>query len=318
MAKCIVCKGDYTPGSLCPRCGADNGPWERWQTDHRGLGGWMDFMAPGLFLPVILTALAYPVGLVALRSLWLTKGEAWPWALPLLGILTFVCLLIPVVTYAGRYRLREHELMNQVRQGPSRYFGAQSQILAVPLTVVVALSVWTWIILSQRVPGAAGQNYFAHLLSTVHSEGLFSAATRQVIVDIVTLKEALSIGVLGYMSLLLAAVYSSSLFLVQSYAERMNQQVPLPIFADTARLGKVVRAEAEQVYSTLGPKLVWEGIERTEDGGIKLTARYRQDRKILEDLAGKKTDLPLHTKCEVLAGPWGHIRSIKPESELQV
>jgi hypothetical protein len=26
----------------------------------------------------------------------------------------------------------------------------------------------------------------------------------------------------------------------------------------------------------------------------------------------------MHTKCEVLADPWGRIRSITPESELQV
>ena len=318
MAKCIVCKGDYTPGSPCPRCDADNGPWEKWQTDHRGLGGWVDFMAPGLFVPVILTALAYPVGLAALWSLWLTKGEAWAWALLLLGILTFICLLILVATYDDRYRLRERELMTRVKRGPARSFGAQSQIMAVPLAFIVAISAWTWVILSQPAPGDAGQNYLAYLLGIIETQGLLSAATWRALIDILTLGGPLSIAVLGYASLVLALVYISSLALSLSHAERVNQQVPLPIFLDTARLVKVVRAEAEQEYSTLGPKLTWEGMERTADGGIKLTARYRHDRKVLEDLAGKKTDLPLHTKCEVLADPWGHIRSITPESELQV
>lgn|GEM_PF-4833161 len=51
---------------------------------------------------------------------------------------------------------------------------------------------------------------------------------------------------------------------------------------------------------------------------IPVLARYRLDRKILEDLAGKKSDLPMHTKCEVLADPWGRIHRITPKSELQV
>ena len=101
------------------------------------------------------------------------------------------------------------------------------------------------------------------------------------------------------------------------YADQMNQAVPLPIFLSPARLVKLVQSEAEQEWSNLGPGMVWEGMERTDEGGIKLTARDRHDRKVVEDLAGKKSDLPLHMKYEVLSDPWGRIRGITPKSELQ-
>jgi hypothetical protein len=301
MAECIVCKGDYTPGSPCPRCGADNEPWERWRQDQRGISGWLDFMSPWLYLPIILTALAFPVGFAGVQALWLIKQVAWPWSVPVLVVLSFACVLIVVATYEGRNRLRERELLNRVRRGPARFFGAELRALAVPIVAVTAMSGWMAVILS--LSADAGPNNLEHLLSTVQSQGPFSAATQKVIIDILTLGGPLSIAALGYVSLTSAAVYSSSLRLALSYADRMNQQVPLPIFVNT---------------SSLGPGLTWEGMERTDDGGIKLTARYQHDRKVVEDLAGKKSDLPMHTKCEVLADPWGHIRSITPKSELQV
>ena len=321
MAKCIVCRSDYAPGSPCPRCGADNRPWEQWeawQREHWGIGGWVDFLARGLYLPAFLTALTFPIGIVLLRSFWLTKQLAWSWAIPGLGILTLVCLFIVVITYESRNRIRERELLRQVRHGPSRALGVQSQILAIPLIVIVAISAWTALILSLPAPVDTEQNCLEYLLSTVQSQGPFSAATWRACIDVVTLGGPLSIAVLSFASLLPALVYSSSLGLALLYAGRMNQRVPMPIFLNTARMARLVRAEAEQECSNLGPGLIWEGMERTDDGGIKLTARYRHDRKVLEDLAGKKTDLPLHTKCEVLADRWGRIRSIKPESELQM
>lgn len=59
MAECIVCKGEYTPGSPCPRCGANNRPWERWQQDRPeergGLEGLEAFMRPHLYLPLAIT-----------------------------------------------------------------------------------------------------------------------------------------------------------------------------------------------------------------------------------------------------------------------
>jgi hypothetical protein len=316
MAECIVCKGDYTPGSPCPRCDADNEPWERWRQDQRGISGWLDFFSRGLYLPVILTALALPVGVAGVQALWLIKQVAWPWSVPVLVVLSFACVLIVVATYEGRNRLRECELLNRVRRGPARFFGAELRALAVPIVVVTAMSAWMAVILS--LPTDVGPNNLEHLLSTAQSQGLFSTATWDAVIDILTLGGPLSIAALGYVSLTSAAVYSSSLRLALSYANRMNQRVPLPIFVNTARLVKLVRLEAERHSSSLGPGLTWEGMERTDDGGIELTARYQHDRKVVEDLAGKKSDLPMHTKCKVVADPWGRIRSITPESELQV
>ena len=286
--------------------------------DHRGLTGWMDFMAPRLYLPVVLTALVLPVGIAGMRSLWLTKHVVWPWAVLVLGVLTFVCLLILGATYEGRNRLRESELLNGVRRGPARLLGVQYRVMGIPIVVVTAILAWTTIILSLPVPGEVEQNNLEHLLDTILSQDLFSAATWKTMIDIITLGGPLSITVLGYVSLMPALVYSSSLSLALSYAHRMNHRVPLPIFLNTVRLTRLVRSEAEQECSNLGPQMTWEGMERTEDGGVKLTARYCHDRKVLEDLAGKKTDLPMHTKCDVVADPWGRIRSITPESELQV
>jgi hypothetical protein len=316
MAECIVCKGDYTPGSPCPRCGADNEPWERWQQGQRGIDGWLDFMSAGFYLPIILTALAFPVGFAGVQALWLIKQVAWPWSVPVLVVLSFACVLIVVATYEGRNRLRERELLNRVRRGPAQFFNAGLRALAVPTVVVIAMSVWMTVILS--LPADTEPNNLTRLLSTAQSQGLFSAATQEVVIDILALGGPLSIAALGYVSLTLAAVYSSSLRLALSYADRMNQRVPLPIFVNTARLVKLVQLEAERHSSSLGPGLTWEGMERTDDGGIKLTARYQHDRKVVEDLAGKKSDLPMHTKCKVVADPWGRIRSITPEPELQI
>jgi hypothetical protein len=124
------------------------------------------------------------------------------------------------------------------------------------------------------------------------------------------------VAMVGYLLLMPALVHSSSLSLALGYASRMNREVPLPVFLNTARLVRLVREQAELNFPGLGPGLVWEGMERTSDGGIKATARHRHDRKVLEDLAGKKTDLPLHTKYEVVGDPWGRIMRITPSSDL--
>ena len=316
MSECIACKSNYTPESPCPRCGTDNEPWEQWQRNHRGLSGWIGFMSPALHLPVLLTASVLPMGAVGLRCLWLTKRVAWFWSVPLLLFLTFVCILIMVTVYADRNRLREQESLNRVRRGPARFLDAQFRVGAVPITVFVAILAWTVVILSRPVSPAGEQNHFERILSTIESDGLFSAATSEAVIDVLTLGGPLSIATIGYVSLLPALVYSTSLGLALHYAHQMNQEVPLPIFLSPVRLVKLVQSEAEQEFSSLGPGLVWEGVERTKDGGVKLTARYRQDRKIVEDLAGKKSDLPMHTKYEVVADPWGRIRSISPKSEL--
>ena len=316
MAECIACKSDYTPGGPCPRCGTDNRPWEQWRRDRRGRRGWVDFMSPGWYLPILLTILILPVGIAGVWALWRIKQLVWSWSVPLLVVLTFFCILIVTGTYEGRDRLRESELLNQVRRGPARFFGAQFRIAAALISAVIATLAWTIVILSR--PAIGGLNYFWYLLITVESQGLFSAATLETVIGILTLGGPLSIAAVGYVSLALASVYSASVSLAVGYAYRMNQQVPLPIFLSPVRLVRLVRSEAEQECSSLGPGLVWEGMERTRDGGVKLTARYRLDRKVLEDLAGEKTDLPMHTKCEVLADPWGRIHRITPKSELQV
>jgi len=316
MAECIACKSDYTPGGPCPRCGTDNRPWEQWRRDRRGRRGWVDFMSPGWYLPIILTILILPVGLAGVWALWRIKQLVWSWSVPLLVILTFFCILIVTGTYEGRDRLRESELLNQVRRGPARFFGAQSRIAAAIILAVAVISAWTVVILSR--PVTAESNHVEYLLNTIESQGLFSTATSGAVIDILTRGGPLCIAAVGYLSLALASVYSSSLSLALGYAQRMNQRVPLPIFLSPVRLVKLVRSEAEQECSSLGPGLVWEGMERARDGGVKLTARYRLDRKVLEDLAGKKADLPMHTKCEVLADPWGRIHRITPKAELQV
>ena len=318
MAECIACKGNHTPGHPCPRCGTDNEPWERWRKEHDGFNGLTDFMAPGLFGPIVLTTLILPVGAVCVGLLWMFKQVVWPSALPGLIVLTFICLIIIAAIYDGRNRLRERELLNRVRRGPARFLSAGFRVMAVPLVVVIALSAWMVVVLSRPAPADPEQNRFEHLLSTIQSEGPFSPATRGVVIDILILGGPLSVAALGYASLTMAAVYSSSLSLALGYAHRMNQEVPMPIFLNPARLIKLVQKEAEQSSSTLGPGLVWEGMERTRGGGIKLTARCQQDRKIVEDLAGEKTDVPLNTKCEVEADPWGRIISITPKSDLQV
>jgi hypothetical protein len=225
----------------------------------------------------------------------MTKEALWPG--PVTVVATASSVLAVLSVYRDRNRWRERELLDRVRKGLHRSLGARFITVAVPGLAVVLTAVVAWKL----------------VLVTPHStlpdqESLLEQINRA----------APFIVAVGYLFVMPALVYSSSLSAALSYASRMNQQVPLPIFLDTARLVKLVQAQAELDFPGLGPGLVWEGMERTRRGGIKIRARHRHDRKVLEDLAGKKIDLPLHTKYEVLADPWGRMIDITPTPELQV
>lgn len=314
MAECIACKSDYTPGEVCSRCKTDNTAWEQWRQDHRGISGFSEFMMPGLFLPCAFTFLAPLVGVVGISVLWLTKGVAWPWSVPMLAGLTFLCALVILMVFRNRYQLREAELLNRVRGGLTTLLSARIRMVGSVALVATGILAWTTLTLSQ--PVSPEQTRFEHLLSRIETHGLASRPTRQAVIDTLIAGGPLSILAVAYPSAVLAAVYSSSLALALAHANRMNQEVPLPIFLSPTRLITLVQSEAEQSFDSMGPDLVWEGVERTKKGGIKLTARCPQDRKILVDLAGKKTDLALHKQYEVVADRWGRIVSITAGSEL--
>lgn len=315
MAKCIVCKGDYKSGRLCDRCRTDNTSWERWRASHSGLAGWADFLQHGGYLPVGLTALIGVFGIIGSPVFWGSELAVWPVMATVVA--TGACAVIIGLTYRNRNRLRERELLNQVRRGRLRLLGARFQAAIVPILALMPILTRMLVVLL-RIPRLADGEESPSLLVLAALRNTETSPYSTEVLQFVLSVQAMGL-TFGYFLLpMMALVFTTSIYLALDYAERMNREVPSPIFLNTAHLARLVREQAKQECTSLGRGLIWEGMERTDDGGIKLTARCLKDRKIVEDLAGKKSDLPLHTTVEVVADPWGRIRSIAPESGVQM
>jgi hypothetical protein len=149
---------------------------------------------------------------------------------------------------------------------------------------------------------------------------------------------------IGYIGLFPTLVYASSMMLAQGYARRMNQMLPHPIFLQGELLARVVQEEAQRHLSRelgspaarhpspssgrvlgggnseseLGPgnqRWIWEELERTADGGIKLRAKAaREESKGAESQAGPWPEYSGSATYGIEADRWGRIIKIARHS----
>ena len=344
MPECIVCKGYYTSGTVCSRCGSDNRIWLAWRqsepAEQGGLWGLLRFTEPHLYLPFFLTAIALALGLMGIAGLW----EGVNLAVRLLTVAATVggCLVIIQSAYTGRHKLREEYLLAKVKaaqskKGTSAYLGAQLKLILVWAIVLGLLFylvqafirsdllwrilVWLFLEPSDGIPGLPLPDEILQRIGSALPL-LFMAA---------------------YVGISLASVYTSSQMLVHQYAEHASKVLPPPIFQQEERLVRVVQKEAQRHLSRLqspptiqqppgknstipatgrspeqeatrkGGEWTWDQMERTGDGGVRLKAVVREGSKTEESLTGKPTEIPVYTTYVIEADPWSRITKVAPE-----
>lgn len=335
MAECIVCKANYAPGELCQRCGSDNSAWEEWVRNEETTGAskaLLNFLSPYLGLPLMIAGWSLAFGLL---------GMIWPWGgvrpsvLILVIALTFVgCVLAPIDVHAKRFDLREQELLRRVRRGWRNEFGLEMQILLVPAIILGLAMLLT--------------------LSTVQSRMSWEMLEWLVLEDTTAVEETPSAGALlfqeelglkekvkrvfplmclsGYVTLA-AFAYSSSLMLAQEYISRLNKRLPQPIFLREDLLIEVVQREAERIVhrtprvigdektpaeTERGPgNWIWNEMERTDDGGVRLKATVKVDSKMSKSPTGEQIEHPVYVTYVVEADPWSRIIRVVRVKESQ-
>ena len=124
-----------------------------------------------------------------------------------------------------------------------------------------------------------------------------------------------------YVAFMISFAYSASLLLALVCAQEMNKTLPHPIFLQEDLLVKIVRREAERVVcrpitprvisgeetptgTEQGPRSwIWDEMERTADGGIRLKAIARAGSKTEERAIGEWTEHPVYITYVVEADP---------------
>jgi len=346
MPECIVCKGYYSSGTECPRCGSDNRSWIVWRksepAEREGLLGLLYFTEPHFHMPFLITALALAFGLMGIAGIW----EGIILAVRLLAVAGTVgyCLLIIQGAYAGRYRLREEYLLEHVQRAgssdkpqqiPSIHLNVQLRTMLIPLTVIGFVLFLNFMLIQSE------------LLWKIARWLVLESYDQGVVIDILPpevqerVRGALPLVLLiGYVGLFPTLVYASTMMLAQGYARRMNQMLPHPIFLQGELLARVVQDEAQRHLSrelgssaarhpsspgsrVLGgdkpesepaqgnQRWIWEELERTADGGIKLRAQATHEAsKGAESQAGPWPEHSGSTTYGIEADRWGRIIKI--------
>ena len=349
MPECIVCKGYYTSGTVCSRCGSDNKPWLAWRqsepAEQGGLWGLLHFTEPHLLLPFFLTAIALALGLMGIAGLW----EGVNLAVRLLTVAATVggCLVIIQSAYTGRHRLREVYLLAKVKTAQSKkgtraYLGAQLKLILVWAIVLGLL----FYLVQAFIRSDLLWKILAWLLLEPRGETPGLPLPDEILQRIGGALPLLFVA--AYVGISLASVYTSSQMLVQQYVEHASKALPPPIFLQGELLIRVVQREAQQHLSRLqspprtqqppgknstlhaterglGQKATqksgewtWDQMERTDDGGIRLKAIVKEGSKTEESLNGEPTEHPVYTTYVVEADPWSRITKVvreEPEEE---
>jgi hypothetical protein len=340
MAECIVCKGEYTPGQLCPRCGADNTPWENWQQKHSeeqgGLKGLVAFIRPHLCLPLILNLYACGCSLLGMGGIWTGVRPGFQ----LLAVILTVCgcLLATYANYEARHSVREQMLLAPLRRGrlAALHTPRRKAIIIPALTILLAFLL---------VAGMVSSHLLRELLCwLVFDPGYCKedpGGFRERVTEALPLILMLCSG--GF---LVSFAYSSSLLLAVRYANEMNRELPMPLFTDENRLARVVRTAAEQVLNRTDGTVVhligartlsglpvqppqwreerryaghwnWSDMERTPDGGVRMKAYIQEDCRQVETASGLPQTQRTVAIYTVTADPWGRIRQIQRREEQQ-
>jgi len=317
MPKCVVCRADYKTGRLCPNCQSDNATWEIWQEkrpeEQGGLLGILHFTEPLCHMPLVITAAAPVLGLMCSAVLW----RAIRLSICLLAVTMTVCGCSFALrsVYRRRLRIREASLLATVCAGWRKHL----LVLQVKPLLVLALSIALFLSLtSLLVESDLWWRVASSVLLDPHcleqaKQGSVGAppVTRSNILreDEDFLERVIDalplISMIGYVTLGVSSVYSSSLELALAYARQIGKVVPSPVFLRGNLLVAIVTRDTKRALRRrIIPKLV----ERTANGGVRLTVAIRAEDEIVHRGTGRLTD-PL-TTCTVKTDPWGRIVKI--------
>jgi len=337
MPECIVCRGEYTRGTQCPRCSSDNTAWEDWKKkeEKRGrLQGFFHFLELHSYVPAIIAYCALPFGLLGMSGPWLPVRLSV--LVPVVTLTFILCLYITQYTYAERFALREEELLGRVKRGwrkrlAPEFRAAMVPVAAIALVMIFALLlveseyVWKFAeLLMRETPSRA-----ASAVEMPAQEETADDAASSPQEERPSLRERLGralplISLATYALIFVAFAYSSSLTLARDYARQLNEKVPLPIFLREDLLTGVVQREAGRAVhravrsgggsgaaaavgaQSASRSWTWDEMERLEDGGIRLTAVVHGTKKE-ETLSGELVERSVSTAYVVEADPWGRI-----------
>ncbi len=248
MATCLVCEAEYIPGRPCPRCKTDNTPWEAELDRKPRAERFNDFFLNvwGIFALLIpLGALCVFVGFF----LYIQLSET-----PLAGnraelLSYFLAFFMPFIHtlyfYAVRFSLWEYEWLRQVRKGrwpPLALLGAA----AFEGTIVLAILYVFLNIYWETIPPGT-ESWWVDILQGVFTPLLLS----------------LVIIVLHLAALLMCTVI---------YIRKLNRRVPQPIYVDRDLLVEVALDSLKEKFRLKDLNLLKVAeVDRTEDGGIKMT-----------------------------------------------
>jgi hypothetical protein len=347
MPECIVCKGYYSSGTVCSRCGSDNRPWIMWRqsvpVEQERFWGLLHFTEPHFHMPFLLTATALSFGLMGIGGIW--AGVNLGVRLLAAAVTVGICLVIIQGVYEGRHKLRIDYLLEQVKAASSRK--GTKQIPPIRLNMQ-----WKTIL----IPVIAVGLFLLLAYALVQFELLWKLSAWLFleprgeppplpIPDEVRARIAGALPLIlmmGYIGIFPALVYYSSMMLAQQYIEHMNEALPHPIFLRGDLLTAVVRAEVEkhlhqagrlstsrrsssqnrqslqilgQEATRISGEWTWEDVERTRDGGIRLIARARRkDARVEESITGHRIEYPEFVRYTIEADRWGRIIRITQDA----
>ena len=347
MPRCIVCKEYFDLGTVCTRCRSDNARWIAWQknepVEQGGVRGLLFFTEQYFHLPLLVVFTSLAFGLMATAGIW--QIIRLPVCLLIVTATTLLNLTIVYEVYDGRHKARERELLAQFRatirkKGPLVWLSPQLQSIVIPAIVIGLILILTYAIMSSDLLRA--------VLQWLLFEPTYRPLEPEQITQLTELKakaeQALPIVLLfGYIGGSFALTYLSSTLLSRQYTSRMNETLPHPIFLQGDLLAKVVQEEIQRhlrqagrpspVRQPPGPntalfptenalasgqeatrsisRWIWENLERTNDGGIKLIAQAEcEDSPVEESITGHRTKYPEFVSYTVRADRWGRIVSI--------
>jgi len=342
MPECIVCKGYYDSSTVCPRCGSNNKPWDNWQTERSeeqgGIEGLLAFYEPYLYLPFFTVVIALAFGLLGLGGLW--KGVTVAAQVLALMVTTSGCLVAALAGYALRHDIREQELLNKVRRGYRAKLGSiQFQTVALPALALLLVFLVTFTLVKSDVLWYVLYSAFldpAYLEQIEQREVIANGPAEVTLPEEIhqllnRFKQIIPLALMGmYSAFMISFSYVLSLQSARVYSQEMNRILPKPIFLQEEKLAQLVQEQAKQILcKPTQPKeagsehksteaaqgesraWVWDAMERTDTGGIRLTARGEsEDSRVEESVTGHRTRHPEFVDYTIEADPWGRILSI--------
>jgi len=234
MPTCMVCKGEYSKtDTKCSKCGVDNKDWETERTRSWVYGAAQFFLGSAWGLLALNSLVLPAVSIVFYDYLQLIASVRI--GVPLAIILCFVVFLF---TYALRFPAREYELLRHVRKGWQPTLALMA-LLAFNMALIMALAV-------------------AFVLEA-HLDEFPSTYTVGLTRALMTIFFSLT-----FVNVTLSAMLMS----IRSFAKRLNELVPQPIFLRDDLLVEILIKSAQK---QLGGKTALSLVEvsRTDGGGIK-------------------------------------------------